>query len=67
MQGQWKQRMKPQPTISCQREAMAALRHAHRDSFSLDPGDIKSLSLGAIWEPFRTLVKEQGSFELVSD
>ena len=30
-------------------EALASLRHAYLGSFFLDPEDIKSLSLGAIW------------------
>jgi hypothetical protein len=30
-------------------EALASLRHAHMGSFFLDPEDVKSLSLGAIW------------------
>ena len=40
--------MKPRPTFSeCQ--ALASLRHVHLGSFFLDPEDIKSLSLGVIW------------------
>jgi len=30
-------------------EALASLRHAYLGSFFLEPKDIKSLSLGAIW------------------
>ena len=33
----------------CEHEALASLRHAYLGSFFLDPEDIKSLSLGAIW------------------
>jgi hypothetical protein len=43
--------------------ALASLRHVYLGSYVLDPQDIKSLSLAAIWN----LVKEQGSPELVSD
>ena len=35
--------------ILCECEAVASLRHAHLGSFFLDPEDVKSLSLGAIW------------------
>jgi hypothetical protein len=34
--------------ILCECEAVASLRHAHLDSF-LEPKDIQSISLGAIW------------------
>jgi hypothetical protein len=34
--------------IFCECEAQASLRHAHLGSF-LVPGDIKGISLGAIW------------------
>jgi hypothetical protein len=34
--------------ILCECEALASLRHAYLDSF-LEPEDIKSISLGAIW------------------
>jgi hypothetical protein len=30
-------------------EALASLRHVHLGSFFLEPEDIKSVSLGAIW------------------
>jgi len=43
--------------------AMASFRHAHLVSFFFDPEDIMNL----IWGPSETLVKEQGSFNLVSD
>jgi hypothetical protein len=35
--------------ILCRCEALASLRHAHLDSFFLEPEDIKSQSLGIIW------------------
>jgi hypothetical protein len=49
--------------ILCECEALTSLRHVYLGSFSLDPEDIMSLSLGTIW----TLAKEQGSPELTSD
>jgi len=36
--------------ILCECEALASLRHAYLGSFSLEPEDIKSISLGAIWK-----------------
>ena len=35
--------------ILCECEALASLRHTHLGSFFLEPEDIKSMSLGAIW------------------
>ena len=35
--------------IFCECEALTSLRHVYLGSFFLDPEDIKSLSLGAIW------------------
>ena len=35
--------------VVCECEALASHRHATLDSFFLDPEDVKSLSLGAIW------------------
>jgi hypothetical protein len=35
--------------ILCECEALASLRHAYLDSFFLEPEDINSISLGAIW------------------
>jgi len=35
--------------ILCECEALSSLRHAYLGSFLLDPEDVKSLSLGAIW------------------
>jgi hypothetical protein len=35
--------------ILCECEALASLRHMHPGSFFLEPEDIKSISLGAIW------------------
>jgi len=35
--------------ILCECEALASLRHVYLGSFFLDPEDIKSLGLGAIW------------------
>jgi len=40
--------MKPQPTSSAS-EPLAFLRYAYLGSFSLDPEDIKILSLKAVW------------------
>jgi len=49
--------------ILCECEALASLRHIYLGSFFLDPEDIKSLSLGAIWNSG----KGTGLPELVSD
>jgi hypothetical protein len=35
--------------ILCECEALASLRHAYLGSFFLEPVDIKSIALGAIW------------------
>ena len=35
--------------ILCECKALASLRHVYLGFFLLDPEDIKSLSLGAIW------------------
>ena len=35
--------------VLCECEALASRRHAYLGSFFLEPGDIKSLNLGAIW------------------
>ena len=35
--------------ILCECEALASLRHMHLGSFFLEPEDIRSLGLGAIW------------------
>jgi len=35
--------------ILCECEALASFRHAYLGSFFLKPEDIKSISLGAIW------------------
>jgi len=35
--------------LFCECEALASLRHAYLGSFFLEPEDIKSVSLGAIW------------------
>jgi hypothetical protein len=35
--------------ILCECEALASLRHTHLGSFFLEPEDIKSINLGAIW------------------
>jgi len=35
--------------ILCEREALASLRHAHLDSFFLDPEDVRVLGTGANW------------------
>ena len=42
-------RMKPLLHILCEWESLASLRHVYLGSFFLDPEDIQSLSLGAIW------------------
>jgi hypothetical protein len=34
--------------VLCECEAWASLRHMHLGSFFLEPGDIKSIGLGAI-------------------
>jgi len=42
--------MKPQPTLCvCVCEALASLRHPYLGSSFLEPEDIKTVSLGAIW------------------
>jgi len=35
--------------VLCECEALASRRHAYLGSFFLEPGDIKNLNLGAIW------------------
>jgi hypothetical protein len=35
--------------ILCECEALAALRHRYLGSFFLEPEDVKSISMGAIW------------------
>ena len=35
--------------ILCECEALASLRHAHLDSFYLDPEDIMNRSIGTTW------------------
>jgi hypothetical protein len=35
--------------ILCECEALASLRQVHLGSFFLEPEDVKSISLGAIW------------------
>ena len=35
--------------IFCECKALASLRNVYLSSFLLDPEDVKSLSLGAIW------------------
>ena len=35
--------------ILCECEALASLRHAYLSSFFLEPKDVQSISLGAIW------------------
>jgi len=40
----------PLAHIVCECEALASLRHATLGSFILDPEDVKSLSLGAVWD-----------------
>jgi hypothetical protein len=35
--------------ILCECEALASLRHTYLGSFFLDPGDIRVLGVGAIW------------------
>jgi hypothetical protein len=43
--------MKEEPSahILCECEALASFRHAHLGSFFLEPEDINSINLGAIW------------------
>jgi hypothetical protein len=35
--------------ILCECEALVSLRHAHLGAFVLEPRDMQSISLGAIW------------------
>jgi len=35
--------------VPCECEALASLRHTYLGSFFLEPKDIQSVSLGAIW------------------
>jgi len=35
--------------ILCEYEALSSLRHVYLDSFFLEPEEIKSISLGDIW------------------
>jgi hypothetical protein len=49
--------------VLSEREILASLRPAHFGSFSLEPEDVKSLSLGANWN----FSKEPGSHDLASD
>jgi len=49
--------------ILCECEALATLKPAYLGSFFSDPEDVTNKSMGAIW----TLVKEQASFNLVSE
>jgi hypothetical protein len=35
--------------VLCECEALASRRHAYLGSFFLEPGDVKNLNLGAIW------------------
>jgi len=39
----------PSAHVFCECEALASLRHTYLGSFFLDPGNVRSLSLGAIW------------------
>jgi len=41
--------------ILCECESLASFRHAHLGSFFLEPEDIKSLGLGAIWNYCRAV------------
>ena len=36
--------------ILCECEALASIRHVYLGSFFLEPEDIKSISLGTIWD-----------------
>ena len=47
----WKCGMRQETSahILCECETLASLRHAYLGSFLLEPEDIKSLGLGAIW------------------
>jgi len=51
--------------VLCECEALALLRHTHLGSLFLNPEDVKSLSLEAIWN-FSNKIK-QGSLDRVSD
>ena len=35
--------------VLCECEALASLRHMYLGSFFLEPEDVKSISLGAVW------------------
>jgi len=37
--------------VLCACEDLASLRHTYLDSFFLDPADVRSPSLGAVWNP----------------
>jgi len=45
----------------CECEALTSLRHVCLGSFLLEPADVKSVNLGAIWN----FVKSNGSHELI--
>jgi len=47
--------------ILCECETLASLRHTYLGSFFLNPEDIRVLG----WGPSGTLLKEQGSYNLV--
>jgi len=49
--------------IMCKCEALASQGHTYFGSFFLDPEEMRSLSLGAIWN----FNKEQSFLDLVSD
>jgi len=53
--------MKPLPTFFVSVKLWLSLRHAYLGSFFLEPEDIKSISLGAIWN----LIKQQGSHKSI--
>jgi len=55
--GQWK---RSQAHVLCECEAPASLRYTYLGSFFLDPEDVRSLNLEAMWN-FRK--KEQGSHD----
>jgi hypothetical protein len=49
--------------ILCEGEVLASLRHTHLGSFFFDPEDIRVLE----WGPYGTLLKEQGSYNLIQN
>jgi hypothetical protein len=49
--------------VLCECAALATLRHIYLGYFSLDPADVRGLSLRAIWNFFRTGLSRIGPSE----